>query len=125
MLKYRAEIQTVEKRVTSRYIDRYSHLDSWGPEFVRLKVLKPYRKTSTDESWDGEGNTIGKVIVTYNPYKLSVLEIRSMLYQHFTYSGCTHSYDCCGCMSTYASVKPIHGHNGREFRVELSYRRNY
>ncbi len=117
------EIQTVEKRNTSRYIDAYSHLDEWGPEFITIKVLAARRKPIDEDSWEGEGETTGKVVVMSNPYNLNRDEIRNMLYSHFSQSGCNHEYDCCGCMSTYASVYKLR--KPREFRVDLSFRRNY
>lgn len=47
---------------------------------------------------------------------------KQALEDHYTRWGCSHEYDCCGCVSTRARVKQI---TARTFSVAIDYSRNY
>lgn len=118
-------MDTLELRMTHKYVGSYQHEDEW-------KVVGKYDVVHT-EKWKqviGEDDFdptdplkyIYQVMV-YPSDDVTVEEVRQALQDSFTQIGCHHEYDCCGCRSFYAK-KPAQLLNG-EWQVEVNSYRNY
>lgn len=104
-------------RLTWRYRDGWAHEDQWGnPQ--RFKVLAP-RVTRHAEEYDEVDTVLYRVIGDKRAdQKLQA----KALNDYFSGSSCRHEYDCCGCVSTYASVRRV---KPGIFSVLVSGTRNY
>lgn len=107
---------TVQVRLTDRYVDTCSHMDSWGQRF-EVKVLQPRLLPQRHD--EDEGSYIMRVIGPKNVnQKLLKQAISNSMNRH----GCTHTYDCCGCLSISAAVTKM---RKGVFSVHTSHSRNY
>lgn len=71
--------------------------------YYRFKVLAG-RVWSTGNGYD-EGERVSFRVI--GSKTLSQGDQRLTLLRSMNGSSCTHSYDCCGCASTYASVRKV------------------
>ena len=71
--------------------------------YYRFKVLGA-RVWSTGNGYDEGERASFRVI---GSKKLDQEDQRAALRSSISGSSCTHSYDCCGCASTYASVRKV------------------
>lgn len=89
-----------------------------GFKRLTFKAL-PGRVVTEDTGYDDAGSVVYRVIGSKHiDARLQADALRA----HFHYDHCTHEWDCCGCYSQYARVKPI----GRGvFSVLIRGSRNY
>lgn len=106
-----------EVRKTRGYVDGYSHLDEWGQSFGFKELGRTV--LNTGDGYDDAGtckfNVIGSKKADQNLQ-------RDALAANYSYSGCTHTYDCCGCLSVSADVRKT---KRGVFSVLLRASRNY
>jgi hypothetical protein len=107
----------LERRVTHRYVGEYQHLDEWQ-DVGRAKVFPP-RKIEDGNGHDDAGTYLmhAKIPAGQDPEAS-----RQALADRYTRWGCSHEYDCCGCLSTSAKVKRL---TPRTFSVLIRQSRNY
>lgn len=112
-----AEIIHLQRRLTHRYVGAYQHLDNW--EYVgRAKLLAP-RLVDPGNDYDDAGTYLLHAKI---PVGQDAEKSRRALEDRFTRWGCAHDYDCCGCVSTRATVKRV---TPRTFSVLVRKSRNY
>lgn len=121
------DVSSLEIRMTHKYKDAYRHLD----ENIRVGTVETLRHIERKKgSEDGKNLLIIRVTLDQDRDTLLDMEtIRDTIYRHFTYSGCTHEYDCCGCISqTVTGIKLLRV-NGFDdnyiFAVKTSWYRNF
>lgn len=112
-----SQLVHVQERLTHRYNDDYAHLDNWR-YLGRVKVLGG-REVEPDNGYDEAGAYLMHAVA---PRGLDPKAVRQALRDSFTRSGCSHEYDCCGCVSSYARVRQI---TPRTFSVLVRSYRNY
>lgn len=96
------ELVSVNRRETYRYVDSYSHEDSWT-HLGQLRVT-PARQTSEGNGIDDAGTVVRYArIRRKDDFQL----IRRGLEDSMTRQGCHHEYDCCGCVSYTTRVTRI------------------
>lgn len=104
------ETVDLERRLTRRYVDTFSHLDQWA-DAGRVK-LTPLRQVRHGNGYDDGGTYIRWATFPRNtPVDVRALE------DTLSHWGCHHEWDCCGCQSISTSVVHRHGR-----RVVLSTR---
>ena len=97
-----AQTTYIRKRLTHRYVGTYAHLDDWS-ESVKVKELA-HQVVALSEDFD-EGDTVRFGVVV--PKSIPVKDALDMLYSTYNSHGCAHEYDCCGCPSYHADIKPV------------------
>lgn len=112
-----SRIINLRRRVTHRYVGEYQHLDEWQ-DVGRAKILAP-RVVDEGNGLDDAGTYL---LYARIPAGQDSEQSRQALADHFTRWGCSHEYDCCGCLSTWATVKQI---TPRTFSVRVRQTRNY
>jgi len=105
-------------RVTHKYADGWRHLDD--DQFVgTVKVLGV---TSATEGGDyDDGGTASFRVVAPSALRGADLS-RAIADTLGGGSNCRHEHDCCGCASTYATVRRV---SNREYAVRLRTSFNY
>lgn len=117
-------MDTLEIRLTNRYVGTYQHEDEW-------LVIGSYEITYS-EKWikqeeDGYDSVDAMKVyhhVTVNS-DASVEDIGKALQDTFTMAGCHHEYDCCGCRSYYASKPKRISDDSSVWLVEVNSWRNF
>lgn len=97
----------LEIRITRRYRSAWSSMDEWRKigtlEAVARGALTD--KTSPEDWYDdgSRGPTFAHIVkVKRDNKRVTDKDVRQALRDTFTYSHCTHEYDCCGCRSYHA-----------------------
>ena len=108
------------KRLTNRYNPGWAYLDK--SEFVGTLMLTPRKLTSVpaDDADHSEGNTY--VQYCRVPARVKWKELAQAIRDTMSGSSCQHEWDCCGCSSTYVTVKR---HGTRQLRIHTSITYNY
>ena len=104
-------------RTSHRYIDEYKHLD--GEKFVATVRLTAPKMVDEGNGYDDRGRYVQYLRV---PRNVAKKDLAQALRDTLGYSGCTHDYDCCGCVSRYVSVTQT---AARTMRVTTNVSRNY
>jgi hypothetical protein len=104
-------------RMTHRYVGTYSHLDQWGSP-MRFKALEP-KVIDQGNDYDDAGSVLIRVIGDKKADQR--LQAKALTHELTRY-GCSHEYDCCGCISTSARVRHV---RPGIFSVLLRSTRNY
>lgn len=104
-------------RTSNRYIDKYKHLD--GERFVATVRLTPRKLVEESTGYDSGGTYVQYLRV---PLGVNTKDLQRALRDTMGYTGCTHSYDCCGCASSYVSTELV---APRRMRVTTSVSYNY
>ena len=109
-------------RQTHKYRDGWSSLDVWdvvGTYVVRRRFVEVL---PDDADPDAEPGTLLLVETRLNGKQaFTVEQVKRALEQTMSVSGCTHDWDCCGCVSSYARAV----HQGKnDWRVTIEYTRN-
>lgn len=108
---------TARLRITNRYVDACRHMDEWGDRFT-FKLLAG-KRVDEGNGFDDLGSARFRVIGS----KTADQDKQAMaLRQSYSHYGCTHEYDCCGCISTSARVTKV---KRGVFSMLLSHSRNY
>lgn len=110
-----AFLQYIDKRITYKYRD--SSLDE-SDYVCTAKVLAPTKVVEGNDYDDG-GSVTFRVVA---PAGFNKVDISDAIRDTFTYGGCSCSYDCCGCSSTYAIVGRV---GPRDYRVLVRTLYNY
>jgi hypothetical protein len=105
------------KRETDTYTSGWAHLDDWT-HLGTAKMLQP-RMTQEPDGYDSGGAYLAKVIA---PRELKNQNIAQAIAQTLGGSQCQHEHDCCGCPTTYTSVKRT---SPREYSVFFNVSYNY
>jgi len=105
------------ERTSFHYRDAYRDLDS--EEYVGEVKLLGGRVTREPRDFDDGGVRTHRVVA---PSPLAGRDLTRAINTHFTHSGCTHDWDCCGCATTYATTKRV---SKREYVVSISTSYNY
>lgn len=97
----------LELRVTRRYRDAWSTLDEWRTlgtyEPVAGGELADAPAPEDEYPADNGGPTFAHIVkVSRANKRVTDKDVRQALRDTFTYSYCTHEYDCCGCRSYHA-----------------------
>lgn len=144
-----ATIIELERRLTRKYNDDHSYLDKW--EDSGLKIRKLQAKVYSAWEWalkngddpdrldpsDAGGSIFHFIVMP--PTKVPArtrksatsddqldkfqYDLRQMVYDNFTHSGCSCEYDCCGC--SFSRLRSLKRVGRREWRVEITHGRNY
>lgn len=112
-------MQDLALRKTRKYVGTCSHLDEWD-SIGGFEVLESKSKLLDDEDICQPTETVLHVRVTS---AAADKDISQALRDSNSKVGCHHEYDCCGCVSTYATsaVKNPDG----TWTVKLHSSRNY
>lgn len=117
------ELIPLEIRRTHRYRDGWSHLDAWE-HFGSAKITPP--RPVDPRPQDRDDYSVGPVqvytarIPAGQDRELSIKALRD----YFESSPCRCEHDCCGCPSTHATVRPVHGYR-RAFSIRVATTYNY
>jgi hypothetical protein len=111
-----AYFQTLEFRKTFKWVD--SSMDEW--EYIGKVKVMPTGLLVKD--CDVEDRITQGFVVRLPPHELKASYIKHALQTTFSYGGCTHEYDCCGCRSGYSTVRQL---SHRKWSVILHSSRNY
>lgn len=96
----------LETRKSRRYVDAYGHLDDW--EFVGSVRVTPPRMVREPRDFDDGGSYVRWVRVPADVARtVDPKTIRRALADTFSFHGCGHDYDCCGCSSVSASAERV------------------
>ena len=114
------EDRGLDKRITYKYNSSSSYLDEW-------ERIGTYREVSIGEklySYDEEDfcDTFMRYIIVDVKSDSPEKVISQALVDNYSFSDCTHEWDCCGCYSFFARAYPL-GKN--RYCVEHSGERNY
>lgn len=114
-------------RLTNKYKDAYRHLD----EEMRLGTVETLR--SIDRHVDEEhGNSGSKLLIIRifpdSEMQFTLDDLKKAIRDTYTYQGCGHEYDCCGCISqTVGNMKRLRQNNFGDseiWAVQVSWYRN-
>ena len=119
-MKTTRNITTLNVRDTHTYVGTHSHLDRW----TRIGTMSRLSSRMTEEptDFDDGGRFRYRLRVDATPGATDA-QIKQALRDEHTSSGCSHTYDCCGCASTY--VTSVRKAKRREWIVETSVGYNY
>jgi len=114
-------------RTTHKYKDAYRHLDD-SIYIGRVDTLRIIERKKTNE--DGTNLLFVRVFPDEDStIHLDVETIKDAVCRHFSYSGCTHEYDCCGCVSQRVDAIKLLRVNGFNdsyvFAIKTSWYRNF
>lgn len=111
-------MQTVNvyKRLTHHYVDECRHLDK--EEFVTTVKLTPRVQVREGNHYDD----LGAYVQFARMPKGAGKGLLQGLADTLTNWGCTHDWDCCGCLLTSATVEKV---GPRKLMVKISVGRNY
>lgn len=106
-------------RKTFHYQDGWSSSDTW--DYLTTVRLTPMRTARPADDFDDGGTYVQYTRLPRLPRKERDRIIRSI---EDTISGtnCKHPYDCCGCASFRATVRPI---NAQDLIIHTSVSYNY
>jgi hypothetical protein len=90
----------VSARLTHKWADHCSNRDEWT-DSIPVKLLQGVL-LSEGKSYD-EGSTVRYRVI--GPKNVDQKMLKKAIRDTFSTGGCSHEYDCCGCPSTYATVK--------------------
>jgi hypothetical protein len=110
---------TLSRRETFRYVGKHRDLDRWKP--VGIAKVLPARQVRAPEpeNFDDGGRFLLRATIPAGQEpKASAIALRDL----YTSQGCSHEWDCCGCRSTYATVRRL---SRREFAVFVDVSFNY
>lgn len=118
-------MQTLELRVTHKYVGTYQHEDEYK-KVGKYEVIQ-------SEQWDKvtedmtEPTTIYYWVKVHPNLGVPDSEVRMALTDTFSHIGCHHDYDCCGCRSFWAKDPELLSRDGvvEEWKVIVDSRRNY
>jgi hypothetical protein len=105
-------------RPNPRYRGPYTYCDQWRDLPGNFKEIKRHAV----EYSDPYGDYWKRAYTVVAPTGLSNKEIRKCLVEQYTFSYCTHEYDCCGCVS--GSAREVRKTKGRNWLVIQSCSRN-
>lgn len=89
-------------RRTYKYRDGWSHMDEWGKP-LKFKILGG-RITRLAEQYDEVDTYVFRAI---GDKRGDQAEQAQALRDTYSGSGCRHDYDCCGCVTRYATVRRL------------------
>jgi hypothetical protein len=103
-------------RLTHKYVDSYRHLDE--SRYIGTIKLTPPRQTREGNGHDDLGDYVrfGRI-----PRGLDPKEVERAVSDTLSHWGCSHEYDCCGCLLTRSDARV----RGRTLMVHTSVGRNY
>ena len=104
-------------RLTHKYRDGWSHLDS--DEFVATVRLTAPKMVEEGKGYD-EGDTYVQYVRV--PRSVNAKLLARALSDTMGGSNCRHEHDCCGCATRYVRVKAI---APRQLKVTTSVSYNY
>lgn len=106
--------QHIYKTLSHKYRDSRMNPSEY---ICTAKVLAPSR---IEEAKDFvEGNTYCFRVVAPAGFNT---DLSRAIQDTFTYGGCSHEHDCCGCASAYAEVRRV---SAREYKVRMRTLYNY
>lgn len=114
-----AETITLEIRKTRRYVGTHQHLDRW--QRVGTAKLLPerlVRKPGDDIADCGTYLRTAVIPAGQDPHASARALVHTL-----SQWGCSHEYDCCGCMSW--STRVVRRLGRRRFVLATSYSRNF
>ena len=98
-----AHKQWITPRITNKYVDSYAHLDQWGNP-IEVKVLGETLIETSQDFDSGDTVKFGVAVPKNVDTKLALQALRDTFNRT---GGCHHEYDCCGCASYYAKIRPV------------------
>lgn len=87
---------TLSLRLTHKYRDGWSEPDRWLD-------LGPVRVIHGRQHYESEDGDFRSRLFLDAPAGFRPEVIRRAIASTFSHSDCRHEYDCCGCISTYAT----------------------
>ena len=113
-------------RMTHKYVDSYRHLDD-NIYIGRVETLRSVKRE--DKGDDGKNLLFVRVFPDEDAtVHIDVETLRDAIYRHYSYNGCTHEHDCCGCISQRVQAIKLLRINGFNdsyiFAVQVSWYRN-
>jgi hypothetical protein len=112
------KIEPLEEKLTHKYVGEFDHLDEWR-EVGTYSILNS-RLVEEGNGHDEVGLYAIRVRVDSDK---SEDEVKAALNDAFTKWGCSHEYDCCGCLLL-GVVKVKHAKR-KEYVVVQRVGRNY
>lgn len=98
------ELISVNKRLTRKYRDGFSHEDRW--EHLGVLKVTPARVVQEGNRYD-EGDTYVRFARISNISREGFKLLKRGLMDTLNTSGCTHDWDCCGCASYSTRVQRV------------------
>mgnify|MGYP003461697440 CR=1 FL=1 len=91
-------------RLTRKYVDQWGHLDKWDYKNSFVAKELGMEVIALPEDFD-EGQTVkfGVAVPKHIDPNLAL----QALYDRYNQSGCYHEWDCCGCPSYHAKIRPV------------------
>lgn len=116
------EMTDVEWTLRRKYARHWRHLN---PSYTlgQAQELETY---STPRDDYGDYRMIKKVkFIPRQDKRFRVPNVIKALEDSYTFGGCDHQHDCCGCASGYADVIPWPQGEEGEYMVSISVSHNY
>lgn len=113
---------TLQLRETHKYRAGWSGLDAWAV-IGSYTVERRYTEELPDDAdQDDLPGTLLMVEVTLNAEQaFTEDQVRQALRDSLSASGCTHDWDCCGCISSWATATHV---KDKKWHVSIGYTRN-
>lgn len=93
---------SISRRETHRYVDTWSHKDTWT--HLGTVQVTPGRRSEEGNGYDDAGTVVRYArIRRADDFRLLKRAIEDTMSRH----GCSHEYDCCGCVSYTTRVTRI------------------
>lgn len=114
--------QVLELRKTHKYNSGWRHMDEWQ-NIGTMEVLRTYAEQLGEfaDAYEEPG-TVLLVRVKPDAQVTDADTVRRALESTLSGSNCTHDWDCCGCVSTYATARLLHTDT---WLVQQTHTRNY
>lgn len=118
-----AEITTLRKRITNKYVSRYDYLDQWE-DLGQLTILNRADQREDDE--DPDDCMVHFFLLKVELEKeLSDEDVARAIYDTLSYGGCACAHDCCGCRSmsiNHAEKSDIFnfGHRDADYQIWMA-----
>jgi hypothetical protein len=112
------ELMHLYERKTHKYVDECRDMDEH--EYLGRVKITPPQRTVEPKDFDDGGTYVRFARLPVGADKRRYM---AALAENLSNWGCTHEYDCCGCMLVRASVTPTA--RDRTVRVEMSVVYNY
>ena len=109
----------LRKRLTHKYVDSYRHLDRHVT--IGGVTLTPRVQVEPATDFDEGGRYVQYARLPAGLSPKQRKEWREVLAENLSKWGCSHEYDCCGCMLVHARAYPTKDARRVLVRVAVSY----
>jgi len=121
--------ESLEIRLTHKYKDAYRYLDD-SQRIGTVGVLRSVNRHEDSEYGESGSNLLFvKVLLDEDlEFPVDYQTVKDALRNHFSYHGCSHEHDCCGCISQSVNRMKLLRVNGfsnsQIYAISVSWYRN-